>query len=119
MAENSNIAGKPGLLLAVIIVAVAVAIVAWQAFDVTGWAVPFIILLIVGIYLLVSSFFLPRTSKIGPSPSSFYMVNGTVLSMVGIIGTLNLATELEWWVSVVACLLVVAAIVVWLSLSRD
>ena len=118
MSENTR-AKKSGILLAVIIVAVAVAIVAWQAFDVTGWAVPFIILTIVGVYLIAASFFMPRTSKIGPSPSSFYMVNGTVISVIGIIGTLNLATDLEWWVSVVACLLVVAALIVWISLERD
>ena len=118
MAEN-KVALKSGLLLAVVIIAVAVSIVAWQAFDVTGWAIPFIILMIVGIYLMIASFFMPRTSKIGPSPSSFYLVNGTVLSMIGIIGTLNLATDLEWWVSVVACLLVVAVLVLWITFSRD
>ena len=110
---------KSGLLLAVVIISVAVAIVAWQAFDVTGWAIPFIILMIVGIYLMIASFFMPRTSKLGPSPSSFYLVNGTVLSMIGIIGTLNLATDLEWWVSVVACLLVVAVLVIWISVSKE
>lgn len=118
MADN-KVALKSGLLLAVVIIAVAVSIVAWQAFDVTGWAIPFIILMIVGIYLMIASFFMPRTSKIGPSPSSFYLVNGTVLSMIGIIGTLNLATDLEWWVSVVACLLVVAVLVLWITFSRD
>ena len=118
MADN-KVALKSGLLLAVVIIAVAVSIVAWQAFDVTGWAIPFIILMIVGIYLMIASFFMPRTSKIGPSPSSFYLVNGTVLSMIGIIGTLNLATDLEWWVSVVACLLVVAVLVIWISVSRE
>ena len=118
MADN-KVALKSGLLLAVVIIAVAVSLVAWQAFDVTGWAIPFIILMIVGIYLMIASFFMPRTSKIGPSPSSFYLVNGTVLSMIGIIGTLNLATDLEWWVSVVACLLVVAVLVLWITFSRD
>ena len=118
MADN-KVALKSGLLLAVVIIAVAVSIVAWQAFDVTGWAIPFIILMIVGIYLMIASFFMPRTSKIGPSPSSFYLVNGTGLSMIGIIGTLNLATDLEWWVSVVACLLVVAVLVLWITFSRD
>ena len=118
MADN-KVALKSGLLLAVVIIAVAVSIVAWQAFDVTGWAIPFIILMIVGIYLMIASFFMPRTSKISPSPSSFYLVNGTVLSMIGIIGTLNLATDLEWWVSVVACLLVVAVLVLWITFSRD
>ena len=118
MADN-KVALKSGLLLAVVIIAVAVSIVAWQAFDVTGWAIPFIILMIVGIYLMIASFFMPRTSKIGPSPSSFYLVNGTVRSMIGIIGTLNLATDLEWWVSVVACLLVVAVLVLWITFSRD
>ena len=118
MADN-KVALKSGLLLAVVIIAVAASIVAWQAFDVTGWAIPFIILMIVGIYLMIASFFMPRTSKIGPSPSSFYLVNGTVLSMIGIIGTLNLATDLEWWVSVVACLLVVAVLVLWITFSRD
>ncbi len=119
MAENSNAAGKPGLLLAVIIIAIAVSIVVWQAFDVTGWVVPFVILLIVGLFLLISSFFMPRKSRLGPSPSSYYLVNGTVLSVIGIIGTLNLATDLEWWYSVVACLLVVAALILWIAYSRD
>ena len=116
---DTKVGLKSGLLLAVVIIAVAVSIVAWQAFDVTGWAIPFIILMIVGIYLMIASFFMPRTSKIGPSPSSFYLVNGTGLSMIGIIGTLNLATDLEWWVSVVACLLVVAVLVLWITFSRD
>ncbi len=118
MAENSKV-GKSGLLLAVIIVAIAVAIVVWQAFDVTGWAVPFVILLIVGLFLLISSFFMSTASRIGPSPSSYYMVNGTVLSMIGIIGTVNLATDLEWWYSVVGCLLVVALLVVYITFARD
>ncbi len=119
MAENQNVAGKPGVLLAVIIIAIAVSIVVWQAFDVNGWAVPFIILMIVGLFLLISSFFMPRKSRIGPSPSSYYLVNGTALSMIGIIGTLNLATDLEWWYSVVACLVVVALLILWITFSRD
>ena len=118
MAENTR-AKKSGILLAIIIVAVAVAIIAWQAFDVTGWAIPFIILLIIGLYLIVSSFFMPRSSSIGPSPASFYIVNGTVLTVIGIIGTVNLATDLEWWYSVVACLFVAAALVLFISLQRD
>ena len=82
MAAKTNVGKASGILLAVVIIAIAVSIVAWQAFDVTPWAIPFIILLIVGVYLLVMSFFMPRTSKLGPSPSSFYMVNGTVLSVI-------------------------------------
>lgn len=118
MAENTR-AKKSGILLAVIIVAIAAAIIAWQAFDVTGWAIPFIILLIIGVYLIVSSFYMPRSSRIGPSPASFYIVNGTVLTVIGLIGTINLATDLEWWYSVVACLFVAAALVLFISFQRD
>ena len=118
MAENTR-AKTSGILLAVIIAAIAVAIIVWQAMDVTFWAVPFIILLIVGVYLLATSLFMPRSSRIGPSPASYYMVNGTILTVIGIIGTVNLATDLEWWYSVVACLFVAAAMVVFISLQKD
>lgn len=118
MAENTR-ARTSGILLAIIIAAIAIAIIVWQAMDVTFWAVPFIIVLIIGVYLVVSSFFMPRSSRIGPSPASYYMVNGTILSVIGIIGTVNLATDLEWWYSVVACLFVAAALVLFISFQRD
>ena len=116
----NNMRTKTGGLLAAFILSIAAAIIIWQVNDTSAWAVPFIVLLCVGITLMLMSFTLPRTSKIGPSPSSYYMVNGTVITLIGGIGTLNLMTDLEWWYSLVIVLVVAAVLVLWVTFSsRD
>ena len=103
---------KSGLLLGVIILTIAIAIICWQAMDMSFWVVPCIMLVGIGAYLLAMSLVLPTQSDIGPSIASYYQVNGVILTTIGVLGFVKLNTDLSWWIIIAIFLAVIAVLLI-------
>lgn len=109
-----------GLFLGIVILAVAASVILWQAFDYSPWIMPFAVVLGVGAYLVAASFAMPKASRVGPSESSYYAVNGVIAITVGAIGIVKIVADVNIWYLVGAFLAVVAALIIWRSASpRD
>ncbi|MBP5395015.1 MAG: hypothetical protein J6Y18_03810 [Candidatus Methanomethylophilaceae archaeon] len=103
---------RTGLLLGAIILTIAVAIICWQALDMSFWVVPCVILVGIGAFLISMSFVVPRESRIGPSASSYYMVNGVIIGTIGVLGFVKLNTDLSWWIIVAIFMIVIAVLLI-------
>ncbi len=103
---------KSGLLLGVIILTVAVAIICWQALDMSFWVVPCVMLVGIGAFLILMSFVVPRESNIGPTQASYYQVNGVLLTTIGVLGFVKLNTDLSWWIIVAIFMIVIAVLLI-------
>lgn len=106
-----------GLFLGVLILGIAVSIILWQVCEYSGWIIPCVVLLSVGVYMIMASFMMPTTSKVGPSAASFYQVNGVMITTFGALGVIWLTTDANVWYLVGAFLIIVAALLIWKSVS--
>ena len=113
MASSIPAYKKSGLLLGVIILTIAVAIICWQALEMSFWVVPCVILIGLGAYLVAMSLVLPKQSDIGPSQSSYYLVNGVILATIGALGFVKMNTDLSWWIIVAIFMVVIALLLIW------
>ena len=102
-----------GLLLGTIILTVAVAIICWQALDMSPWVIPCVILVGIGVHLIAMSFVLPKQSNVSSSPSSYYLVNGVIIGTLGVLGFVKLNTDLSWWIIIAIFMIVIALLLMW------
>lgn len=103
--------------MAAIILTVAIAIICWRALELSFWVVPCIMLVGVGGYLITASLFLPKQNRIGPSASSYYLVNGVIVATIGALGIARITAELDWWYIIGIFLAVIALLIVLRVLS--
>ena len=107
-----------GLLAGVIIASVALGLVVWKVGDFEFQAFFYTMFAVIGVYLFLVSFFKDASLDFAPSDSSFYLVTGTLLATVGILGFVDLLTDVEMWVLVVVFILIFALLIMYRSISR-
>ena len=107
-----------GLLAGVLIASVALGLIVWKVGDFGVQSVFYTIFVITGVYLVIASFFQEAKLDFAPSDSSFYLVIGTLLATVGVLGFVDLTTDVEIWVLVAAFILVFAILITYRSVSR-
>lgn len=121
MAVNQNRIDerrRTGLLVGGIILSVVAGLVVWKAADLHWLSFLYTTLTAVGAILFVMSFFLNGEADIGPSESSYYMIVGYLLLVVGALGLVSLTVSMETWILAALFIGLVAAAVVFRSLSR-
>ncbi len=116
--ERINMRRSYGLLAGVLIASVAIGLIVWKVGDFGPQSIFYTIFVIVGAYLIVASFFKDAQLDFAPSESSFYLVIGTLLTTVGVLGFVDMLTDVEVWVLVVAFILVFALLIMYRSVSR-
>ncbi len=107
-----------GLLAGVIVASVALGLVVWKVGDFEFQAFFYTMFAVIGVYLFLVSFFKDASLDFAPSDSSFYLVTGTLLATVGILGFVDLLTDVEMWVLVVVFILIFALLIMYRSISR-
>ena len=107
-----------GLLAGVIVASVALGLVVWKVGDFEFQAFFYTMFAVIGVYLFLVSFFKNASLDFAPSDSSFYLVTGTLLATVGILGFVDLLTDVEMWVLVVVFILIFALLIMYRSISR-
>ena len=107
-----------GLLAGVIIASVALGIVVWKAADLEFQSIFYTMFVVIGVYLFLASFFADAALDFAPSDSSFYLVIGTLLTTVGVLGFVDLLTDVEMWVLVAVFVLVFAILIIYRSISK-
>ena len=107
-----------GLLAGVIIASVAIGLIVWKVGDFGPQSIFYTIFVVIGAYLILASFFKDAKLDFAPSESSFYLVIGTLLATVGALGFVDMLTDIEVWVLVVAFILVFALLIIYRSVSR-
>ena len=116
--ERINMRRSYGLLAGVLIASVAIGLIVWKVGDFGPQSIFYTIFVVVGAYLIVASFFKDAQLDFAPSESSFYLVIGTLLTTVGVLGFVDMLTDVEVWVLVVAFILVFALLIMYRSVSR-
>ena len=107
-----------GLLAGVIIASVALGIVVWQLGNFGPQSIFYTMFVVIGVYLVIVSFFQDASLDFAPSDSSFYLVTGTLLATVGVLAFVDLLTDVSLWVLVAIFILVFAILVTYRSVSR-
>lgn len=107
-----------GLLAGVLIASVAAGLIVWKVGDFGVQSVFYTIFAITGVYLVIASFFQDAKLDFAPSDSSFYLVIGTLLATVGVLGFVDMMTDVEIWVLVAAFILVFAILITYRSVSK-
>ena len=107
-----------GLLAGVLIASVAAGLIVWKVGDFGVQSVFYTIFVITGVYLVIASFFQEAKLDFAPSDSSFYLVIGTLLATVGVLGFVDMLTDVDMWVLVAAFILVFALLVTYRSVSK-
>ena len=106
------------LLAGVIIASVALGLIVWKAADLEFQSMIYTMFIVIGVYLFLASFFADAKLDFAPSESSFYLVIGTLLTTVGILGFIDLLTDVEMWVLVAVFILVFAILIIYRSISK-
>ena len=107
-----------GLLAGVLIASVAAGLIVWKVGDFGVQSIFYTIFAITGVYLVIASFFQEAKLDFTPSDSSFYLVIGTLLATVGVLGFVDMTTDVEIWVLVAAFILVFAILITYRSVSK-
>ena len=107
-----------GLLAGILIASVAAGLIVWKVGDFGVQSVFYTIFVITGVYLVIASFFQEAKLDFAPSDSSFYLVIGTLLATVGVLGFVDMMTDVEIWVLVAAFILVFAILITYRSVSK-
>ena len=107
-----------GLLAGVLIASIALGLIVWKVGDFGVQSVFYTIFAITGVYLVIASFFQDAKLDFAPSDSSFYLVIGTLLATVGVLGFVDMMTDVEIWVLVAAFILVFAILITYRSVSK-
>ena len=107
-----------GLLAGILIASVAAGLIVWKVGDFGVQSVFYTIFVITGVYLVIVSFFQEAKLDFAPSDSSFYLVIGTLLATVGVLGFVDMLTDVDMWVLVAAFILVFALLVTYRSVSK-
>ena len=107
-----------GLLAGVIIASVALGLIVWKVADLEFQSIFYTMFVVIGVYLFLVSFFKDASLDFAPSDSSFYLVTGTLLATVGILGFVDLLTDVEMWVLVAVFILVFALLIMYRSISK-
>ena len=107
-----------GLLAGVLIASIALGLIVWKVGDFGVQSIFYTIFAVTGVYLIIASFFRDAKLDFAPSDSSFYLVTGTLLATVGVLGFVDLTTDVEIWVLVAAFILVFAILITYRSVSR-
>ena len=107
-----------GLLAGILIASVAAGLIVWKVGDFGVQSVFYTIFVITGVYLVIASFFQEAKLDFAPSDSSFYLVIGTLLATVGVLGFVDMLTDVDMWVLVAAFILVFALLVTYRSVSK-
>ena len=107
-----------GLLAGVLIASVAAGLIVWKVGDFGVQSIFYTIFAITGVYLVIASFFQEAKLDFAPSDSSFYLVIGTLLATVGVLGFVDMTTDVDLWVLVAAFILVFAILITYRSVSK-
>ena len=107
-----------GLLAGILIASVAAGLIVWKVGDFGVQSVFYTIFVITGVYLVIASFFQEAKLDFAPSDSSFYLVIGTLLATVGVLGFVDMTTDVDLWVLVAAFILVFAILITYRSVSK-
>ena len=116
--DRINTRRSYGLLAGILIASVAVGLIVWKVGGYGVQSIFYTMFVIIGAYLIVGSFFKDAQLDFAPSESSFYLVIGTLLATVGTLGFVDMMTDVEMWVLVVAFILVFALLIIYRSVSR-
>jgi len=101
------------------LIALAIGIIVYVATSYGILMILWITLLIFGIALLALSFMYPTESgKFGPSESSFRMVWGILLAVMGFVGLLYTITNVNVWILVAIVLIAVAVVGILVALKN-
>lgn len=110
--------GNYGILIGVIVLAVAVGLVVWRAADLPWYAGVCASLIVIGVFLVISSFGKESGMGFAPSESSYYFVTGYMLLALGSVGIVVSCMELEWWIVLAAFIALMAVLIVVRSVSK-
>ena len=116
--DRINTRRSYGLLAGILIASIAVGLIVWKVGGYGVQSIFYTMFVIIGAYLIVGSFFKDAQLDFAPSESSFYLVIGTLLATVGALGFVDMMTDVEVWVLVVAFILVFALLIIYRSVSR-
>ena len=107
-----------GLLAGVIIASIALGLIVWKVGDFGPQAIFYTMFAVIGVFLVISSFFKDSSLGFAPSDSSYYFVIGALLTTVGALGFVDMLTDIEVWVLVAVFILVFALLIIIRSVSR-
>ena len=107
-----------GLLAGVLIASVALGLIVWKVGDYGVQLIFYTIFVVTGVYLILASFFQDAKLDFAPSDSSFYLVTGTLLATVGVLGFVDMLTDVDIWILVAAFILVFAILITYRSVSK-
>ena len=107
-----------GLLAGVIIASLALGLIVWKVGDFGPQAIAYTMFVVIGAFLVISSFFKDSTLDFAPSESSYYLVVGTLLATVGVLGFVDMLTDVEVWVLVAVFILIFALLIIHRSISK-
>ena len=107
-----------GLLAGVLIASVALGLIVWKVGDFGVQSSFYTKFAVTGVYLILASFFQDAKLDFAPSDSSFYLVTGTLLATVGVLGFVDMLTDVDIWILVAAFILVFAILITYRSGSK-
>ncbi len=117
LAERS----KNGILAGVIILSVAIGILVWQfgGHPDEWYQIFYGMFTVIGLYLVIASFFEEKKMDLSPSQSSYYLVTGTIIATIGILGMVSVYVEnTPFWIYIVVFIIVLALLVIMRSISK-
>lgn len=107
-----------GLLAGIIIASVAIGLIVWKVGNYEPQSIFYTMFAVIGVYLIIASFFQDAKLDFAPSDSSFYLVTGVLLATVGVLGFVDMLTDIEIWVLVAIFILIFALLIIFRSVSK-
>ncbi|MDR1955159.1 MAG: hypothetical protein LBP82_04330 [Candidatus Methanoplasma sp.] len=93
------------------IISLAIGLIVYAVTDLGFTIILWTAMLIFGIVLFAMSFMYPGASgKFGPSGSSYAMVMGILVAVIGLVGMLYTFTDLSVWILIAIFLIALAAV---------
>ena len=116
--ERINTRASYGMLAGVLIASVALGLIIWKVGEFGPQSIFYTRFVTVGVFLVISSFFKDSSMSFAPSDSSYYLVVGTLLLTVGVLGFVDMMTDVEMWILVAVFILIFALLIMYRSVSK-
>ncbi len=116
--ERINTRASYGMLAGVLIASVALGLIIWKVGEFGPQSIFYTMFVTVGVFLVISSFFKDSSMSFAPSDSSYYLVVGTLLLTVGVLGFVDMMTDVEMWILVAVFILIFALLIMYRSVSK-
>lgn len=110
--DKINARSDTGILIGVVVLALALGIVVWMAANLPWYSVLPVFMIVIGGYLLIRSLSMDKTMGMAPTMGEFGLVWGCLLLAIGFVGVLAMTSDLEAWLLFVIFLALVALLIV-------